>query len=604
MKRKAILAGLGAAGAASAIPWRSVADQDRATLVVRGGRIYTARAGGATAEALAISGDRIVAVGSRATIDGYIGAGTRVVDLRGGMLLPGIIDTHTHFVSGSLDMKRVDLSDAVSAGEVAKRIAAYVQSHPNVEWILGGNWQYDAFPPTGLPTKELLDRIAPERIVVLDAFDGHSTWLNSKALEIAGITRETPDLEQNGVLLGTIVRDPNTGEPTGILKEGAQALAQRLVPKPTLTELMSAVRDGMRFANSRGVTTVLNASGDLHEMDLYQTLHSRGELTIRTTTAFSSGYGTRHTLSPQELEDFETGRRLYTGDWVRSGVIKFFMDGVVETFTADMLAAYADNPDKRGEAYYPPNTYASMLIELDRRGFNVMTHAVGDGAVRAALDGYEAAITANGPRDRRWRIEHIEVCDPSDVGRFAKLNIIASMQPYHFCCPTPALSDTWSRNLGRDRLREGFVWRDIHDTGAIMVHGSDWPVVTIDPLIGIYSGVTREDPHGQPAGGWYPKQRLTLDEVLAGYTRNAAYAAFMEDRIGTLEPGKIADFVALRSDLTAIPPAEILNTQIGMTVVGGQVVYEGGASPDRTAELPTRPGGACACHRLARSVFA
>jgi predicted amidohydrolase YtcJ len=603
MKRKALLAGLGAAGAVSAWPWRSLADQDRATLVFRGGRIYTARADGAVAEAIAISGDRILAVGSRATIDGYIGRGTRVVDLRGGMLLPGIIDTHTHFVAGSLDMKRVDLSDAMDAGEVSRRIAAYVRSHPHEEWILGGNWQYDAFAPTGLPTRELLDRIAPNRLVALEAFDGHSMWLNSKALAVAGITRETEDLIQNGVVLGTIVRDPKTGEPSGILKEGAQGLAQRVIPKPSLAAVMSAVRDGMAHANARGVTTVLNASGDLKEMELYQTLFSRGLLTVRTTTAFSAGSGTRHTLSPEELADFESGRERYTGDWVRAGVIKFFMDGVVETYTADMLAPYANQPAKRGEAYYPRDSYAKMLIELDRRGFNVMTHAIGDAAVRATLDGYEAAIAANGPRDRRWRVEHIEVCDPNDVGRFAKLHVIASMQPYHFCCPAPDLSDTWSRNLGRDRLREGFVWRDIRDTGAVMVHGSDWPVVTIDPLIGIYSGVAREDPHGQPAGGWFPKQRLTLDEVLAGYTRNAAYAAFMEDRIGTIEAGKKADLVALRSDLATIPAAEILNAQIGITVVDGRVVHEGDASVDRTAELPSRPDGACACHRLARSIW-
>jgi predicted amidohydrolase YtcJ len=342
----------------------------------------------------------------------------------------------------------------------------------------------------------------------------------------------------------------------------------------------------------------------LGEMEFYQMLHARGLLTLRTTTAFSAGSGTRHTLSPEELETFESGRARFSGDWVRSGVIKFFMDGVVETHTAELLTPYADQSTNRGHVYYPPNTFAKMLVELDRRGFNVMTHAIGDGAVRATLDGYEAAIHANGSRDRRWRIEHIEVCHPADVGRFAKLNVIASMQPYHFCCPTPDLSDAWSRNLGRARLREGFVWHDIAATGAVMVHGSDWPVVTIDPLIGIYSGVTREDPHGQPAGGWFPNQRLRMDQVIAGYTRNASYAAFMDDRIGTLEVGKKADLVALSHDLTSIPSSEILNTQIAMTIVDGRVVHEGSATVNRTAELPTRPGDQCACHRLARSVFA
>jgi predicted amidohydrolase YtcJ len=244
-----------------------------------------------------------------------------------------------------------------------------------------------------------------------------------------------------------------------------------------------------------------------------------------------------------------------------------------------------------------------MLIELDRRGFAVMTHAVGDGAVRAALDGYAAAAAANGARDRRWRIEHIEVCNPADVPRFAAQGTIASMQPYHFCCPAPDGSDTWDRNLGRARWSEGFVWRSIIDTGAIMVHGSDWPVVTIDPLIGVYSALTREDPEGNPRGGWYPKQRLPLHDVLAGYTRNAAHVAFMEDKIGTLEPGKLADLVVLDRDLRYVSPREVLDAKIELTVVGGRVVHEAAGVPDRVSELPKRPGGECACHRLARPIL-
>ncbi|HEU5479931.1 MAG TPA: amidohydrolase family protein, partial [Candidatus Tumulicola sp.] len=323
-------------------------------------------------------------------------------------------------------------------------------------------------------------------------------------------------------------------------------------------------------------------------------------LTIRTTTAYSGGAGTRHTLAPAELDAFETARRRYTGDWVRAGIVKFFMDGVVETYTADLLTPYAGGVAS-ARAYYAPTAFAAMLVELDRRGFAVMTHAIGDGAVRATLDGYQAAIAANGPRDRRWRVEHIEVCDPHDVPRFAELGVIASMQPYHFCCPAPDGSDTWDRHLGAARWPEGFVWQDIASAGTVLVHGSDWPVVTIDPMIGIYSALTREDPHGDPPGGWFPQQRLTLSQALAGYTRNAAYAAFMEDRIGTLEAGKLADLVVLDRDLRAIPPAEILNVTIEKTVAGGRVVYEGGAVPDRVSELPVRAAPGCSCRRFAAS---
>jgi predicted amidohydrolase YtcJ len=606
VKRKTMLCALGAAGVTSAmVPWRATADSDRASLVLRGGAIYTARKDGSVAEAIAIGGDRILAVGSRATVDAYVGAGTRVVELHGGMVLPGIIDTHTHFVSGSLARTQVALDDATNAAEVSKRIAAYARSHPNEAWILGGNWQYDAFAPTGLPNKALLDAVVPDRPVALDSFDGHSLWANSKALALAGIVRTTPDPEANGAVLGTIVRDPATGEPTGVFKEGAQQLVRRAIPAPSHDHVLSALVGGMQAANARGVTSVINASGDLKEMELYRTLQARGLLTIRTTTSYSAGAGTRHTLSPAELEAFETARTRYaaTDDWVRAGIVKFFMDGVVETYTADMLAPYVGT-SSRGAAYYPSAAYAAMLAELDRRGYTVMTHAIGDAAVRATLDGYQAAFAANVPRDRRWRVEHIEVCDPKDVPRFAELGVIASMQPYHFCCPAPNGSDTWDRNLGPGRWSEGFVWRDIVDAGAVMVHGSDWPVVTIDPLIGIYSALTREDPRGNPKGGWFPKQRLTFDEVIAGYTRSAAYAAFMDARIGTLEPEKKADLVALGRDLRAIPAADVLTTPITLTVAGGRVVYEGSEPPNRAAELPlVRPGGQCACRRLARPVL-
>lgn len=585
IKRRALLEGLAATGAASALPWRARAqtDLDRASLVLRGGVVYTARADLRVAEAMAIAGDRILSVGPAATINGYIGPRTRVVELAGGMVLPGIIDTHTHFVSGSLARLQVALDDAMTPADVLRGISAFARTHPHAAWILGGNWQYDAFPPSGLPTKQLLDAAVPDRPAALDAFDGHSLWANSRALALAGITRDTPDPTQNGVVLGTIVRD-SSGEATGVFKEGAQQLVRRVIPAPSRTYVLSALRGGMEAANARGVTSVVNASGDLDEMALYATLRARGELTLRTTTAYSAGAGTRHTLSPSELDAFERARRRYTGDWVRAGIVKFFMDGVVETYTADMLAPYVGT-DARGEAYYPADRFAAMLVELDRRGFTVMTHAIGDAAVRATLDGYEAAMIANGARDRRWRVEHIEVCDPADVPRFARLGIIASMQPYHFCCPAPDGSDTWDRHLGPARWREGFVWRDILDAGAVMVHGSDWPVVTIDPLIGIYSALTREDPDGNPHGGWFPKQDLTFDQVVAGYTRNAAHCVFMDDRIGTLEEGKLADFVVLQNDLRAIPPHAILTTPVRMTVAGGRVVHEGTEAPHRVAEL-------------------
>ena len=605
MKRKAVIIGLGAMTVASTfcVPKRARADRDRADLIVRGAAVYTGRTDGAIGEAIAISGDRIVAVGSNVDVGAYVGPTTKVIEVPGGMVLPGFIDTHTHFIWGSLARTRVALGDATSPEDVERRLRAWAAAHPHEPWILGGDWIYNTFPASG-PTKELLDRAVPDRPVALDSFDGHSMWLNSKALALAGITRRTPDILKNGRVVGVIVRDGKTGEPTGVLKEVAQNLALAVIPKPSREKMLGLIKEGMTAANAVGVTSVINASGDLDEMDLYETLRQRGKLTLRTTTAYSNINGTPHTFSTEELDAFEEARRRYTGDWVRAGIVKFFMDGVIEGHTAAMLAPYANEPGQKGRPYYPSGKYDQFLIEADRRGFAVMTHAIGDGAVREALDGYEAAIRANGPRDRRWRIEHIEQCDPKDVPRFGKLGIVASMQPYHWCChDISGVNDPWEQNLGRPRWSHGFRWRDIARGGAMLVHGSDWPVVTIDPIVGVYSAITRQSFAGVPAGGWYPDQRLTLHEALAGYTRNASKVAFMEDRIGTLEPGKKADLVVLSGDLRSMTPREMLDVPVRLTILDGKVVHEGTAPPDRVSQIPSQPADACACQKFTRKTL-
>ncbi|MFY9528956.1 MAG: amidohydrolase [Candidatus Acidiferrales bacterium] len=497
-----------------------------------------------------------------------------MIDLAGRMVMPGIIDSHTHFLAGSQALAWVNLEGIANTQKIKEGIRAYSAAHPKLPWVRGGGWQYGIFPPSGLPTKELLDEIVPDRPAALDSYDLHSLWVNSRALELAGITGETPDPVENGILVGTIVRDPKTGEPTGLLKEEAMALVRRAMPEPPREEELSALRAGMAEANRLGVTAVVNASGDVHEMELYDELHRRGQLTVRTTTSFAQ-IAVRHRMTPEELESFEQARRRFHDDWVRAGLIKFFADGVVETHSAAMLEPYADDPQLHGFTNYAPEEFQKFVLELDRRGFQIMTHAIGNRAVRMTLDAYEAARTSNGMRDRRFRIEHIETIHPLDISRFGPLGVIASMQPYHLCidgCPNEG--GVWARNLGPERLPFAFAWHDLAASGALLALGSDWPVASFNPFLAIQTAVTRQDLKGRPPEGWYGKQKLTLDQALAGYTRNAAYAAFLEKRIGSLEPGKLADLIVLSQNLFEILPLETGKTKVELTIVGGKIVYD------------------------------
>jgi predicted amidohydrolase YtcJ len=405
----------------------------------------------------------------------------------------------------------------------------------------------------------------------VDCYDGHSIWVNSKALALAHITRQTPDVREGATVVGIIVRDPVTGEPTGVLKEQAARLVRNVIPAPTREEQLQALRAGLKEANRHGLTSVVNASGSLEEMDLYAELRRRGELTVRMKTALMMG----PQLNPAKLAEFEEGRRRFHDEWLSAGVIKAFMDGVVESHTAAMLAPYSDDPHVSGALNYTPEQFRANVVELDRRHFQVMTHAIGDRAVRTALDAYQAAEQTNGPRDRRFRIEHIETINPADIPRFGRLHVIAGMQPYH-CYPEPNLFNVWARNIGPARLPYSFAWHDLAAAGATLAFGSDWPVVSLDPFIGIQNAVTREDDDGKPAGGWVGEQKVTLDQALAAYTCDAAYAEFEEGTRGSLEPGKLADVIVLSQDLFKVAPLAIHQTRVQMTVVAGRVVYQEG----------------------------
>ncbi|MGA8037940.1 MAG: amidohydrolase [Candidatus Acidiferrales bacterium] len=534
------------------------------------GQIYTSNPAQPWAEAIAIRGNKIAAVGSNADLQALRGPNTKTIDLAGRMAMPGIIDTHTHFLQASELLAGPSVAGLTSVDAVRARLTEFEKSHPGDGWIFGGGWDYGSFWPGGLPTKALLDEVFPNRPVVMLASDAHSVWVNSAALARARIARETPD-PNTAELHGIIVRDAKTGEPTGVLEEGAQYLAYTAIDDPTA---LRDLRDGMVEASRQGITGVVNATGDEHEIALYEQLHQRGELTVRTTTAFSGGVGTRFTLSDAELARFEELRKKFTGDWVRSGPVKFFADGVVETHTAAMLEPYANPkfPGEKGSLLYTPQELQRDFFILDRRGFQVMTHAVGDGAVRAVLDAYEAVEKQDGLRDRRWRLEHMEVVSAADRRRPAEMQILAAFQPW--CCAS--LDEPWGAGVGTARMADGIPWQDVVSAGATLIMGSDWPVEPINPFVIMQTGLTRQTPDGQPAGGFFPKQALTLDQMLAGYTRNAAYSEFMEDRLGQLNPGYLADVIVLSQNLFKVAPNTVGKTEVLLTVVDGKIVRREG----------------------------
>jgi predicted amidohydrolase YtcJ len=535
------------------------------------GHIYTANPRQRWVEGLAIRGDHIAAAGSNAEMESYRGKSTRVIDLAGRMAMPGIIDDHTHFVWASAGLAGLQIYSARTVPEVRRMLQDYAAAHPKDAFVYGAGWEYGFFPPTGLPTKEILDQYFPDRPIAIMSGDGHSLWVNSKALAIAGITRSTPNPGADGSpVRGIIVHDAK-GEPTGVLEEGAKSLVLTKIPF-THEQKIGFIKLGMAEANRHGVTGVVNATGDIPEMELYQELHQKGELTVRMTTAFAQDVGVRHTLSAAELRDFEDARKRFHDDWVRAGIIKFFSDGVIETHTAGMLQPYANKPGDAGRTLYTPEEFRKYFLELDKRGFQVMTHSIGDGAVRTVLDAYEYVEKTNGPRDRRWRVEHIETVNPEDIPRFAMLHVIASIQPW--CCPQN--DKDWWNNVGTILANhEGLRWQAIEKTGAVVALGSDWPVTPINPFPTMQVSLIRrgDSPH---ATVFQADQAFTLEQVLDGYTRNSAYAEFMDSKLGTLEPGKLADVIVLSRDLSKIPGEQVGKTEVLITMVGGKTVWRHG----------------------------
>src|SRR5713226_7417766 len=523
-----------------------------ADIIVVHGRVYTEDPKQPWAQAVAIHHGKIVAVGDDPVVEKLRRPGTKVIDAAGHLVLPGFVDCHIHFLDGAFSLRRANLEGAKDAADIQQRLREYAAKHPGSGWILGRGWNYAMFP-SSLPDKKTLDEVFPDRPAFLEGYDGHTYWANSKALALAGVTKATPNPPN-----GAIVRDPQTGEATGTLKESAQDLIAKVVPKPTHAEKLAALRAGIHWANQNGLTRVHSAGQDFKEFELYDELRHNGELTLRF---YISYFLNPPELRPQDLAAIESARKKYTGDWLSAGAVKFMIDGVVESHTAAMLDAYSDDPSTNGKLFWDPAKYKSAVTELDRRGLQLFTHAIGEYGVRTSLDGYEEAARENHTTDHRPRIEHIETISMTDIPPFGKLGVIASMQPLHSYPDTNTL-EVWARNAGPDRASRAWAWKSIANDGGKLAFGSDWPVVTLNPWEGLQTAVTRQTADGKPADGFIPSQRLTVAEAIHGYTLGAAFAGFREKFEGSLEVGKLADLIVVSQNLFEIEPHKISETKV------------------------------------------
>jgi predicted amidohydrolase YtcJ len=542
-----------------------------ADTVVLHGRIYTVDATHPWAEAVAIRGEKILAVGTDREILRYRRATTKVIDARDRLVLPAFTDCHVHFMDGSTSLRHIQLEDARTLAEIQELVKTYAATHPKDPWILGRGWTYPVFAPSGLPDKKYLDEIIPERPVYLEGFDGHTWWANSKALAAAHVTKNTPDPPG-----GTIVRDSATGEPTGAIKEdAADAVIRRAIPEPSRAEKLQALRTGIRLANQLGLARVHVLGGvnagrdDLQNVDLLEELRRDGELTLRFYLAYRLD---PPEMTPRQLQEVIQAQQRYHDDWIAAGSAKIFLDGVIETHTAAMLEPYSDDPRLKGQLLWDPEKYKEFVAQLDREGIQIFTHAIGDGAIRLALDAYEAAAKKNGTHDLRHRVEHIEDPSAADIPRFGKLGVIASMQPLH-AYPDDDTLKSWAPNVGPERAQRGWPWHSIQAAGGVLAFGSDWPIVTLSPWPGLQNAITRQTTDGEPEGGWIPSERISLTDAIKGYTLNAAFAGHREKTEGSIGPGKLADLIVVSQDLFKTDPLKIAATKVLLTMVGGRVVY-------------------------------
>jgi predicted amidohydrolase YtcJ len=539
------------------------ADDPKADLVLLNGKIWTVNKAGPELEALAVWHGRILAVGKTDEVRKLAGPGTRTIDLNGKRVFPGFYDSHVHLLGSGLRLSEVALKDAKDEAEFGRRLREFDKKMPRDRWMLGGEWDHDRALNGQLPTAELLDKYVPDRPVFLRRYDGHMGVVNTRVLKMAGINEKTPDPAG-----GVIYRKPGSKEPTGLLRDNAMGLIDHLVPAPSDEAIAEGVRDALVEARQVGVTSVQDMDGSdaatrTKLFRLYQQLARAGKLTVRIDLRWP-------------LAQWEQLARLGVesglgDDWVRIGGVKGFVDGSLGSSTAKMYESFDNEPGSTGVFVTPREKLYEFIRGADRAGLSVAVHAIGDRANAELLAIFATVTKENGPRDRRFRVEHAQHLRPEDYPRFREMSVIPSMQPYH------AIDDgRWAEGrIGHKRCASSYAFRSLLDAGAKLAFGTDWSVAPLSPILGIDAAVNRRTLDGKHPGGWFPEQRITVAEAIEAYTLTSAFAAFQEKDRGSLEPGKLADLVVLSRDILKEEERDhIAETEVVLTVVGGKIAYE------------------------------
>ncbi|HXY04855.1 MAG TPA: amidohydrolase [Terriglobales bacterium] len=546
----------------------SAQSKPAADLIITHGNVWTGDDARPKAEAVAVLGDRIVAVGSNAEVLLWRGPETKMIDAGGKLLVPGFNDSHVHFIEGGRQLDSVQLNDATSTDEFVRRIGEQAKKMPKGEWILGGDWDETKWTPPDLPTHQMIDPVTPDNPVLISRYDGHSVLANSLALQLAGITAKTPDPPG-----GTIVRDAE-GNPTGDLKDAAEGLADKVVPPLSHDQRMRAAKRALEHAASLGVTSVQHMVADYEDIAVYAEILQDGELTTRIYAA---------PLITGVDDQAKIGiRHAFGGPYLRIGAVKGFADGSLGSRTAYFFEPFSDEPNNHGllsDEMQPLSLMRDRMMKADAAGIQICTHAIGDQAISMVLDLYTDVVKAHRGAERRFRIEHAQHMAEKDFARFAQLDVIASVQPYH------AIDDSrWAEaRIGHDRASRTYAFRTFLNHGVHLAFGTDWDVAPLNPLLGIYAAVTRATLDGKNPNGWFPEQKLTAAEAVHAYTMGSAYAEFQEKEKGSITPGKFADMVLLSEDIFAIDPVKIRDVKVLKTIIGGKVVWD----PNRKVSYST-----------------